>query len=111
MIFRRNAPLYIRRLRPGEALPGDRLAVIDEGDEVTVISGQAGGSGPYACITLGPFELEMVGILARASSALAKEGIPIFVISSYRYDHILVPLEHGEEAVRCLASIGLEVHD
>ncbi|OPX60881.1 MAG: hypothetical protein A4E29_01054 [Methanomassiliicoccales archaeon PtaB.Bin134] len=108
MILHRSAPLYLHRLRPGDVLPEDRLAVIDEGDEVTVISGRAGGSGPYARITLGPFRLDLVGIMARASSALAREGIPIFVISSYRYDHILVPLERAEEAVRCLASIGLD---
>jgi hypothetical protein len=111
MILHRNSPLYLHRLRPGDVLPEDRFAIVDEGDEVTVISGQAGGSGPYARITLGPFGLDMVGIMARASSALAKEGIPIFVISSYRYDHILVPLERGEEAERCLASFGLEGKD
>ena len=42
------------------------------------------------------------------SSALAGAGIPVFVISTYRYDHILVPLDRQDEAVRALMREGFE---
>ncbi len=35
-------------------------------------------------------DFSLVGFLAKISSALAKEGISIFVISSYSTDHLLV---------------------
>lgn len=103
-------PLYVHHLERNEVFGGERFATVDEGDEVTVISPRAGpkANGPYACLTMGPFELSLVGILARASAALAENGIPVFVISTYRYDHILVPLDRKEEAVRALMKEGFE---
>ncbi len=103
-------PLYVHHLARNEEFEGTRFAVVDEGDELTVISPCAGpkANGPYACMTMGPFDLSLVGILARASAALAAAGIPVFVISSYRYDHILVPLDRQEEAVRALLREGFE---
>jgi len=103
-------PLYVHRIAPDDEFRGERFATVDEGDETTVISPAAGpkANGPYACLTMGPFDLSLVGILARASSALADAGIPVFVISTYRYDHILVPLGRQDEAVRALLREGFE---
>jgi len=100
--------MFVHRLEKGERPIKEAFAVVDEGDEVTVISAQerSGAAGPYACMTLGPFDLELVGIMAKASAALASSGIPIFVISTYRHDHILVPLERAEEAARSLMEAG-----
>lgn len=102
--------LYVHRLAHNEEFRGDRFASVDEGDEITVISPANGpkANGPYGCLTMGPFDLSMVGILAKASHALAGAGIPVFVISTYRYDHILVPLDRQEEAVRALMKEGFE---
>ena len=106
-------PLYVHRLKSGDEFQGERFATVDEGDESTVISPDTGpeANGPYACLTMGPFDLSLVGILAKASSALAGVGIPVFVISTYRYDHILVPLDRKEEAVRALLREGFERKD
>lgn len=103
-------PLYVHRLARNGEFDGQRFATVDEGDEATVISPDAmpGAAGPYACITMGPFDLSLVGILARASAALAAAGIPVFVISTYRYDHILVPMDRHEEAARVLTDEGFE---
>ena len=101
-------PLFLHRVPLGGSFHGDRFATIDEGDELTVISAQGGpgAAGPYVCITLGPFDLGLVGIMAKASAALATAGIPVFVISTFRFDHILVPLDRGEEAMGALAAAG-----
>ena len=103
-------PLYVHHLARNEAFKRERFATVDEGDEMTVISPDIGpkANGPYACLTMGPFELSLVGILAQASAALAGAGIPVFVISTYRYDHILVPLDRQEEAVKALMKDGFE---
>lgn len=103
-------PLYVHRLVRGEGFEGERFATVDEGGEVTVVSPDSGprADGPYACITMGPFDLSLVGVLAQVSTALADHGIPVFVISTYRHDHILVPLDRKEEAVQALIDEGFE---
>lgn len=44
-----------------------------------------------------PFDT--VGLIAKLSSALAQEGIPTLVLSSFSTDHILVKEEHLSRAV------------
>ena len=102
-------PMFIHRLMGGDSFDGLRFATIEEGDETTVIStlGGTGSIGPYVCITMGPFDLDALGILAQASDALAKAKIPIFVISTYRNDHILVPWESSEAATKALVAAGM----
>ncbi|MCG7844408.1 MAG: ACT domain-containing protein [Methanomassiliicoccales archaeon] len=108
-----DLPLFIHRVVNGGGFDGPRFATVDEGDERTVISTQSGEGafGPYACITMGPFELDMLGILALVSDALAKAKIPVFVISTYRHDHILVPLESSKPAIKALLGAGLVLKD
>jgi hypothetical protein len=104
-----DLPMFIHRLMDGETFEGPRFALVDEGDETTVISTMDGeGSiGPYALFTLGPFDLDAIGILALVSDALAKAKIPIFVISTYRYDHILVPWQSSSAATKALVAAGM----
>jgi hypothetical protein len=101
-------PLYIHRLHGDESFVGPVFATINEDDERTVISSTRGISaeGPYSRITTGPFDLTLIGILAKLSCALAKAEVPIFVISTYRYDHILIPKELEDKAVDALQSAG-----
>jgi hypothetical protein len=49
----------------------------------------------------------MIGVLAQVSHALAKVKIPVFVISTYRHDHILVPMESSDAATQALLAAGL----
>lgn len=102
-------PLFLRRLKGGEIFDGPRFATVDEGDETTVIStiGGMGSIGPYADIIMGPFDLDAIGILAQAADVLAKAKIPIFVISTYRHDHLLVPWDRSEGAVHALEAAGM----
>jgi hypothetical protein len=102
-------PLFIHRIVNGNGFDGPRFATVDEGDESTIISTQGGEEafGPYACITMGPFELGLLGILALVSKALAEAKIPVFVISTYRHDHILVPLASSDAATRALLKAGM----
>ena len=52
-------------------------------------------------------ELEMVGLTAEFSTALADEGISCNVIAAYNHDHIFVALEDAENAIETLQSIDI----
>ncbi len=47
-----------------------------------------------------------VGFLSEVSSILASEEIPIFAISAYSRDHILVKDEYIEKAISALSNHG-----
>lgn len=50
--------------------------------------------------------LDLVGFLATVSTALAEEGVSLFVISAYSTDHLLVKASDLEKAVSCLERLG-----
>jgi hypothetical protein len=54
-----------------------------------------------------PFNV--VGFISKISEALAKEKIPLFVISAYTTDHILLKEEYLNQAVKALAGLGFKV--
>ncbi|WP_318571043.1 ACT domain-containing protein [Salinigranum marinum] len=56
-----------------------------------------------------PFEL--VGFLAVVASALAEAEIPVFVLSAYSTDHILVREHDAASAVETLSDLGCEVRE
>jgi hypothetical protein len=55
---------------------------------------------------IGPFGFALTGILASILTPLAAAGVPIFAISTYDTDWILIPGEHLEKAKRALAAAG-----
>jgi uncharacterized protein len=62
--------------------------------------------GPFALITLRVISpLLSVGLLAKITDALAKEGIPANAFSAYYHDHILVPYEKRDEALAALKKL------
>jgi hypothetical protein len=50
--------------------------------------------------------LEAVGLTAALSTALAEHGIAANVLAGYHHDHLLVPLDRADEAVRVLEDLG-----
>jgi hypothetical protein len=46
--------------------------------------------------------LEAVGFLSAISQKLTEQGIPTNVISAYFHDHIFVPVDRADEAIRVL---------
>lgn len=55
---------------------------------------------------IGPFDFALTGILASVLTPLAAAGVPIFAISTFDTDWILIPGEHLEKAKRALAAAG-----
>jgi hypothetical protein len=65
--------------------------------------------GPWSCLKLeGPFPFDQVGVLVSALGPLALAGIPIFAISTFDTDYVLVRASHLEQAVAALKNAGHE---
>ena len=50
-------------------------------------------------------ELSAVGLLSRVAAVLADAGISVNVVSGYYHDHLFVPLDSADEALKALASL------
>jgi hypothetical protein len=97
----------IRRLPPDSPAPdlpgGEFVSITRTAEELSIV---AAGRG-FRCFKLeGPLDISLVGILASISAALAKAGVPIFAISTYDTDYILVGVSHLERAIAALEQDG-----
>lgn len=57
----------------------------------------------------GPLDFSLTGILAGIASVLAAAGIPIFAVSTYDTDYVLVKTERYEAALDALRAAGYDV--
>jgi hypothetical protein len=63
-------------------------------------------SGVWSLITMGVrSDLSAIGFLAAITNKLAKARIPVNAISAYHHDHIFVPFEMKEKALRLLRNL------
>lgn len=53
-------------------------------------------------------DFSLVGFISRISSALAKAGISIFVVSAYSTDHILIKKNNLTKTLRILEDLEIE---
>ncbi len=56
----------------------------------------------------GPFPFSMTGVLAAFLQPQADARIPIFALSTFDTDYVLIKREHRERAVRALEAAGHE---
>jgi hypothetical protein len=62
---------------------------------------------PWTCFKLeGPFPFVLTGVLASFLNPLAERGIPIFAISTFDTDYVLVKEEHAAAALEILQAAG-----
>ena len=66
-------------------------------------------SGYRALEVEGPLEFNLTGVLAGLSGVLSEAGVPIFAISTYNTDYILLHTRHLQKAVRALRDKGYNV--
>jgi hypothetical protein len=61
----------------------------------------------WRCLqTAGPLDFDLVGVLASLVGPLAKEGIPVFVISTFSTDYLLVKTGNLGRTMETLRSAG-----
>ena len=64
----------------------------------------------WACLQLqGPFAFTLTGVLASLLAPLAEARVPIFAMSTYDTDWVLVPAARLDEALQALTCAGHEL--
>ena len=110
-------PLAVCRLDPLASVPvwvaGDVVSVTRTTDELSIVCAADAVplgtvvEGPFRAVVVeGPVAFELTGVLASLAAPLADAGIPIFVLSTYDTDVVLVPGDRVAAAVDALEGAG-----
>jgi hypothetical protein len=120
------AELAICRLGPDEQIPpwashregtgAGLVAVVRTGEELSIVCEAASmpdgldcSRGWRAIRVAGTLDLSLTGVLARLLQPLADAEVPIFALSSFDTDYVLVPGERLEQARNALSAAGHRV--
>lgn len=110
--------LAIAKLNPDGSLPdwatgGPLLAIVRTADELTVVAREdavptniEAGRGWVALRVEGPFALSETGVLATLTAPLAAASIPIFAVSTFETDYLLVRESDASKARSTLLAAG-----
>lgn len=113
--------LAVGRLEPQDDLPPSVLAsewwcTTRTDDELSIVCTEAalpgnarGERGWRALKVRGPLPFDQVGIMAALSGCLAEAGVPIFAISTYDTDYLLIKESRVADAVQALDEAGHHV--
>ncbi len=105
---------------PAWALEGGFFCVVRTRDELSIVctedvctedrmpDGTPAERGWVALKLEGPFPFSMTGVLASFVQPLAEAQIPIFAISTFDTDYVLIKRENLEQAVVALDAAGHE---
>jgi len=103
---------------PAWAVAGEFFCVMRTRDELSIIcpenrvaqdcEGVLVEGGWVALMLEGPFPFAMTGVLASFIEPLAQAGIPVFAISTFDTDYVLVKHENLQRAVAALGAAGHE---
>lgn len=117
--FRRLAGVYaIVRLTPGAAVPdwatkGEFTSVTRTADELSVVCpaenlpADVHSLHRWVCLKLeGPFPFSLTGVLLSFIEPLSNNGVPIFAISTYDTDYVLIQEEFSAAALNTLQQAG-----
>jgi len=111
----------IVRLDPDAPIPdwatkGEFTSATRTADELSIVcpAEDIPEDGPPAlrwmCLKLeGPFPVSQTGVLLSFIEPLSNNGIPIFAISTYDTDYILIPEENSNRAADLLREAGHEL--
>ena len=112
-IDRRADPVTVVHLPDPVALGDGVLALIDEVEGTTAVVTVEGAArrgwpvgfrGAWLTVTVHS-SLEAVGLTAALARVLADLDIPCNVLAGYFHDHLLVPLDRADDAIRGLESL------
>jgi hypothetical protein len=101
---------------PNWAWSGELTSITSTDDELSLVCAADAvpddithTTGWRALKVRGPLDFDLVGILAGLSSVLADAAIPIFAISTYETDYILVREAHLDPAITALMTAGYRI--
>lgn len=98
---------------PGWATAGDFTSITRTAHELSIVCPAANlpqdiaAGPPWRCLQLeGPFPFSETGVLLSFIEPLSNGGVPIFSISTYNTDYVLIQEEHSRRAVELLCAAG-----
>ncbi len=98
--------------------PGPVLSVTRTPSEVSIVCAadeapaEARVEAPWRAFAVdGVLDFAQVGVLMRLTSPLAAARVPVFALSTYDTDYLLVPGDQVDAAVRAWLTAGLGVAD
>jgi hypothetical protein len=102
---------------PAWALRGSVGSVTRTPDEVSVVCAQADvppgvhHEPSWRCFRAhGPFAFELTGILAALTAPLAAARVPLFALSTFDTDYLLVKAADLDRAIGALEAAGHDIH-
>ena len=115
-----SSPLSIARLPSDAPWPawaaGSFVTLTRTRDELSIVAAASAvppgvrAEGPFVAFRVaGTLEFGLVGIVASLATPLAAAEIPIFVVSTFDTDWVLVPAERADEAAGALTGAGHRV--
>jgi uncharacterized protein len=99
-----------RDTQPPPLPDGPLAALVRDGSALTVVGPDAAGDW-RALQVAGPLDLALTGVMASIAKPLADAEIPLFVVSSYHTDFVLVPVGEVTAAVAALRAAGHEIRE
>ncbi len=73
----------------------------------SVVPPEVGHQGGWRCLAVrGPLAFDETGVLAALAAPLARAAVPIFALSTFDTDYLLVPATHLERALTALREAG-----
>ena len=111
-------PYAIVRLAPDTTIPkwatkGEFTSITRTADELSIVCPTEnlppGVSSPHrwTCLKLeGPFPFSLTGVLLSFIEPLSNNAIPIFAISTFDTDYVLIQEEFAEQALNTLQKAG-----
>jgi hypothetical protein len=119
--LRLKGPYAVVRLAPDAAIPewatrGDFTSITRTAEELSIVCRtenlprEIHSSHRWQCFKLeGPFPFSETGILLSFIAPLASAGIPIFAISTFDTDYVLIQHEFAEVALDAVQRAGHEL--
>ena len=123
-----GGPYFVAKLDPAstdrelicaQSYDGDFVSICTTSDEISIVclqskqnaellTGKADIESGWSLIRVdGQLEFEMVGVIAKFSSILADARIPLFCLSTFDTDYILVKESNKKAAIEVLAQQGI----
>jgi uncharacterized protein len=112
------APFAVLRLAPDSAIPdwatkGEFTSITRTADEISIVCPAENVPATldtpqrWICLKLeGPFPFSMTGVLLSFIEPLSAAGVPIFAISTYETDYVLIQEEFSGMAISALQQAG-----
>ncbi|KAG1765111.1 ACT domain-containing protein [Suillus occidentalis] len=93
-------------LNAAQQTPGV-FSITRTGEEISVVGMAVDDDGEWKCIKIaGPMEFGLTGVICNFTTPLRDANVPVFAVSTWNTDYVLVPKEKADAAVAALIEDG-----